>query len=145
MANEYEGGRQEGGAGDANASFSMPGPEKSGQAPVPPASAAPHVQGRQPESTVYAVAPSNVKTMNKHVFVWVMCFLLGNLGVDRFVRGQIGLGGRETPVRVGNLWNLVARRLGYRHGEGLRQCLQQPRGLGLSERQVLPLATCGHR
>lgn len=29
--------------------------------------------------------------MNKHVFVWVMCFLLGNLGVDRFVRGQIGL------------------------------------------------------
>lgn len=92
MANEYEGGRQEGGAGDANAPFSMPGPEKSGQAPVPPASAAPHVQGQQPESTVYAVAPSNVKTMNKHVFVWVMCFLLGNLGVDRFVRGQIGLG-----------------------------------------------------
>lgn len=36
--------------------------------------------------------PSDAKTMNKHVFVWVMCFLLGSLGVDRFVRGQIGLG-----------------------------------------------------
>ena len=29
------------------------------------------------------------KRVNKHVFAWVFCFLLGELGVDRFVRGQI--------------------------------------------------------
>lgn len=32
------------------------------------------------------------KHINKHVFVWVCNFLFGFLGVDRFVRGQIGLG-----------------------------------------------------
>ena len=32
------------------------------------------------------------KYMNKHVFVWVGNFLFGGLGVDRFMRGQIGLG-----------------------------------------------------
>ena len=32
------------------------------------------------------------KSINKHVFVWVFNFLLGGLGVDRFMRGQIGLG-----------------------------------------------------
>lgn len=39
-----------------------------------------------------AAAPANVKTYDKNVFTWVFCFLLGGLGVDRFVRGQIGLG-----------------------------------------------------
>lgn len=32
------------------------------------------------------------KRCNKHVFVWVCNFLFGYLGVDRFIRGQIGLG-----------------------------------------------------
>lgn len=32
------------------------------------------------------------KTMNKHVFAWVGAFLFGGIGVDRFMRGQIGLG-----------------------------------------------------
>lgn len=32
------------------------------------------------------------RKMNKHVFAWVFCWFLGCLGVDRFVRGQIGLG-----------------------------------------------------
>lgn len=34
----------------------------------------------------------NEKRVNKHVFVWVGNFLFGGLGVDRFLRGQIGLG-----------------------------------------------------
>ena len=34
----------------------------------------------------------NVKTMNKHIFVWIGAFLFGGLGVDRFMRGQIGTG-----------------------------------------------------
>lgn len=32
------------------------------------------------------------KRVNKHLFVWVFCFLLGGFGVDRFMRGQIGTG-----------------------------------------------------
>ena len=32
------------------------------------------------------------KKVNKNVFVWVGTFLFGGLGVDRFMRGQIGLG-----------------------------------------------------
>ncbi len=30
--------------------------------------------------------------VNKHIFVWVGNFLFGALGIDRFLRGQIGLG-----------------------------------------------------
>lgn len=32
------------------------------------------------------------RTVNKHVFVWVGNFLFGGFGVDRFMRGQVGLG-----------------------------------------------------
>ncbi len=32
------------------------------------------------------------KSVNKHVFVWVGNFLFGGFGVDRFMRGQTGLG-----------------------------------------------------
>ena len=32
------------------------------------------------------------KTINKHLFVWVGSFILGGFGVDRFLRGQIGIG-----------------------------------------------------
>ena len=32
------------------------------------------------------------RTINKPIFVWVFSFLLGEIGLDRFVRGQIGLG-----------------------------------------------------
>lgn len=32
------------------------------------------------------------KQINKHIFVWVGNFLFGGFGVDRFLRGQIGVG-----------------------------------------------------
>lgn len=35
---------------------------------------------------------ANEKRINKHIFVWVGNFLFGSLGIDRFMRGQIGLG-----------------------------------------------------
>lgn len=36
--------------------------------------------------------PDGSRTINKHLFVWVASFLFGGFGVDRFLRGQIGLG-----------------------------------------------------
>ena len=30
--------------------------------------------------------------INKHLYVWVFNFLFGHFGIDRFVRGQIGMG-----------------------------------------------------
>ncbi|MDP9800969.1 TM2 domain-containing membrane protein YozV [Arcanobacterium wilhelmae] len=32
------------------------------------------------------------KVINKHLFVWLGAFFFGGLGVDRFMRGQVGLG-----------------------------------------------------
>lgn len=32
------------------------------------------------------------RSINKHIFVWIGCFLVGGFGVDRFMRGQVGLG-----------------------------------------------------
>lgn len=42
----------------------------------------------------YPAIPYTVKTrtINKHLFAWVGAFCFGYLGVDRFMRGQIGLG-----------------------------------------------------
>lgn len=34
----------------------------------------------------------DAKKIDKHIFVWVGSFLFGWLGVDRFMRGQVGLG-----------------------------------------------------
>lgn len=41
-----------------------------------------------------ASSASNVKerVMNKHLFVWLGTFAFGGIGVDRFLRGQIGFG-----------------------------------------------------
>ena len=48
------------------------------------------------------------KRINKHVFVWVFTFLIGGLGVDRFVRGQIGLGVLKLITAGGcGIWSLI--------------------------------------
>ena len=48
------------------------------------------------------------KKINKHVFVWVGTFLFGGIGVDRFMRGQIGLGILKLITLGGaGIWALI--------------------------------------
>ncbi|MDR0456951.1 MAG: TM2 domain-containing protein [Treponema sp.] len=48
------------------------------------------------------------KRINKHVFTWVGTFLFGGIGVDRFMRGQIGLGILKLlTVGLGGVWSLI--------------------------------------
>ncbi|MEE8703921.1 MAG: TM2 domain-containing protein [Olsenella sp.] len=55
-----------------------------------------------------AIKPTDAKTIDKNVFTWVFCFLLGGLGVDRFVRRQIGLGILKLVTCGGcGVWSLV--------------------------------------
>lgn len=50
----------------------------------------------------------NTKRFNKHVFVWVFTFLIGGLGIDRFMRGQVGLGILKLLTGGGiGVWALI--------------------------------------
>ena len=55
-----------------------------------------NVPNNQNNVVVNVNAPTQLtaveKKINKHIFVWVFAFLLGGLGVDRFMRGQVGVG-----------------------------------------------------
>ncbi len=56
----------------------------------------------------YAQPGQDVKTMEKNIFVWVFTFLLGGLGIDRFMRGQILLGVLKLITAGGfGIWALV--------------------------------------
>lgn len=60
------------------------------------------------EPQVENTAQGKVVTMNKHVFVWVFTWLLGGFGIDRFLRGQIGLGIIKLLTGGGfGVWALV--------------------------------------
>ena len=42
--------------------------------------------------TLFQDAPDGSKSINKHLFVWLGAFFFGGFGVDRFLRGQVGVG-----------------------------------------------------
>jgi TM2 domain-containing membrane protein YozV len=48
------------------------------------------------------------KKMDKLVFTWVGTFLFGGIGVDRFMRGQVGLGILKLVTAGGfGIWALI--------------------------------------
>ena len=48
------------------------------------------------------------KRIDKNVYTWIGCFLFGYLGVDRFMRGQIGLGILKLlTVGLGGVWAFI--------------------------------------
>ena len=49
----------------------------------------------------------NVRRINKHFFVWFGTFLFGWFGVDRFLRGQIGLGILKLLIDWFGIWALI--------------------------------------
>ena len=76
-----------------------------------PGTAQPAAASVAPNQTININAPTynvNEKRCNKHVFVWVCNFLFGALGVDRFIRGQVGLGILKLITGGGvGVWALI--------------------------------------
>lgn len=48
------------------------------------------------------------RSINKHIFVWLGTFVFGAIGVDRFMRGQVGLGIiKILTIGALGIWSLV--------------------------------------
>jgi len=45
--------------------------------------------------------------INKNVFLFLGTFFFGYLGVDRFMRGQIGLGVLKLLIDIAGIWAIV--------------------------------------
>ena len=49
-----------------------------------------------------------IKTIDKNIHTWLFCFVLGGLGIDRFIRGQIGYGILKLLTSGGfGVWALI--------------------------------------
>jgi TM2 domain-containing membrane protein YozV len=48
------------------------------------------------------------KSYNKHLYCWLFTWFFGNLGIDRFMRGQVGLGILKLITCGGcGVWTLI--------------------------------------
>ena len=76
--------------------------------PAPRKAPAPTSGEKKKEDKGAAESSTESKKVNKNLFAWVFAFLLGCLGVDRFVRGQTLLGVLKLITAGGaGIWALI--------------------------------------